>query len=53
MRNFGLIFTIIFGAVLLMVACCKIDISNGQAFSAGIIGFIFIIFGNLMLDEDE
>ena len=51
MREFGLTFTIIFGAVLLMVACCNTDISNGQAFSAGVIGFIFIIFGNLMNDD--
>lgn len=51
MRGFGIIFTIIFGAILLMVACCKTDISHGQAFSAGVIGFIFIIFGNLMNDD--
>ena len=51
MREFGLIFTIIFGAVLLLVACCKTDISDGRAFSAGIIGFIFVMFGNLMNDD--
>lgn len=51
MREFGLIFTIIFGAVLLMVATCNPDISKGQAFSAGIVGFIFIVFGNLMNDD--
>ena len=51
MRKFGLTFTIIFGAILLLVACCKTDISHGQAFSAGFIGFILIMFGNLMNDD--
>ena len=51
MRKFGLMFTIIFGVILLLVAYCKTDISNGQAISAGIIGFIFIMFGNLINDD--
>lgn len=51
MSKFCPMFTIIFGAILLLVACCKTDISDGQAFSAGIIGFIFIMFGNFMNDD--